>query len=141
VAVIDVATSREYLAGHIPGACFAIRSRLASKHRHLSDYDTLVLTSPDGRLAAIAAAEAEAVTGRPVKVLAGGTNAWRAAGYRLTEGAEYMLDERDDVYILPYEHATGVEEAMKAYLNWETALVPQVEADGSLRFRFVPPGP
>ncbi|MBL26413.1 MAG: thiosulfate sulfurtransferase, partial [Rhodospirillaceae bacterium] len=136
--VVDLSTSREHKSKHIPGAWFAIRSRFASSLPRLDIADTLVLTSPDGALAQVAAAEAEACVQAPVKVLDGGTAAWLAAGRPKESGLERMLDSRDDIYLLPYEHETEVEKAMKAYLSWETALVPQVEEDGSASFHYFP---
>ena len=41
-----------------------------------------------------------------------------------------MLDDTDDVYYLPYDHADRVEQAMRAYLTWEVALVGQLEREG-----------
>ena len=55
--VIDLDTSRRYAQGHIPGAWFAIRSRLAKDLGKLPKAETIVLTSPDGALARLAAAE------------------------------------------------------------------------------------
>ena len=49
--VIDLDTSRRYAQGHIPGAWFAIRSRLAEDLGKLPKAETIVLTSPDGALA------------------------------------------------------------------------------------------
>ena len=62
---------------------------------------TLVLTSRDGVLARLAAPELAAATVRPVRVLAGGTDAWRAAGQPLASGDEHMADAPIDVVISP----------------------------------------
>src|SRR4029077_2776865 len=82
--VVDLASSRDYLAGHIPGAWFAIRTRLGGALPKIPLGETLVLTSEDGALARLAAAEVEALVDIPVRVLAGGNAAWRAAGYALS---------------------------------------------------------
>src|SRR5205085_9553679 len=82
--VVDLALSRQHRQGHIPGAWFAIRARLAEALEKLPAAGELVLTSEDGRVARFAAAELR--TRRPVKVLAGGTAAWSAAGLRLDTG-------------------------------------------------------
>ena len=58
VTVIDLSRSPDYRKGHIPGAWFAIRSRLAHALAKISQHGTLVLTSEDGVLAGLAAAEA-----------------------------------------------------------------------------------
>ena len=87
--VVDLAPSRDYLAGHIPGAWFAIRTRLERALTKIPLGETLVLTSEDGVLARLAAAEAEALVDIPVRVLAGGNAAWRAAGYALIDAAPH----------------------------------------------------
>ena len=56
--VVDLSLSRDYLKAHIPGAWFAIRSRLARALAKIPPRGTLVLTSEDGVLAGLAAPEA-----------------------------------------------------------------------------------
>jgi len=70
--VVDLAMSRDYLAGHIPGAWYAIRTRLDRALKKIPLRGALVLTSEDGVLANLAAAEAKALTDAPVRVLTGG---------------------------------------------------------------------
>ncbi len=82
--VVDLALSRRYREGHIPGAWFAIRARLGQALGKLPSSGDLVLTSEDGALARFAAAEINAR--RPVKVLAGGNRAWSAQGLPLETG-------------------------------------------------------
>ena len=131
MAAVDLAGSRAYLAGHVPGAGFALRSRLDDALAGLTAAETVVLTSSDGRLARLAAAE----RGRDFAYLEGGTEAWIAAGMPLAEGEELMLDSTDDVWLRPYDRGGDVTQAMNAYLEWELQLVQQVEADGTARFR------
>ncbi len=123
--VVDFADSKTYADGHIPGAWFAIRSRLATAR--LPEADRYVFTSPDGRLARLAAADFD----RPAAVLEGGTQAWTGP---LESGAAHMADTPDDVWLKPYEQAGTVEENMQAYLDWETGLVEQLDRDGTTRF-------
>ncbi len=82
--VADLATSPVYHRGHIPGARFLLRSRFEQDFRNLPVASRLVLTSPDGVLARYAAPELAQATGRPVVVLAGGTDAWIRAGYSIS---------------------------------------------------------
>jgi hypothetical protein len=48
-----------------------------------------------------------------------------------------MLDETDDVYYLPYDHADRIQQAMRDYLTWEVALVEQLAREG-VRFPAFP---
>jgi rhodanese-related sulfurtransferase len=131
--VVDLAMSRDYLAGHIPGAWFAIRTRLDRALKKIPLRGTLVLTSEDGALASLAAAEAKSLVDAPVRVFTGGNAAWRAAGYPLSTDAQ-MADEAVDQWRKPYERSGDIKAAMNEYLAWEIDLLPRVERDGSLKF-------
>jgi rhodanese-related sulfurtransferase len=136
--VVDLDTSLAYRDAHIPGAWFAIRARFADSLPKLPPAGLLVVTSPDGLLARLAVPEAAKIVGRPVKFLAGGTAAWRAAGLPLATGEEHMADLPEDAWYKPYDRRAGVEAAMKDYLSWEVDLVAQIERDGDARFRIAP---
>jgi rhodanese-related sulfurtransferase/predicted metal-dependent enzyme (double-stranded beta helix superfamily) len=135
--VVDIEGSIAYRDGHIPGAWFAIRSRLAQSLPKLPGDGLLVLTSRDGVLAALAAAELEALAKRPVKTLAGGTAAWQRAGRPLASGEERMADGTLDAWSRPYDRGSDVADAMRAYLAWETGLLAQIARDGDARFRYI----
>jgi len=135
VAVIDVGTSRTYRNGHIPGAYWVIRSRIALDLAALSGFEQFVLTSPDDRLAHLAAEDLKAI--RPdaaVRVLSGGTSAWKNAGFPIEKGMNRALSMVDDVRYKPYEQATASEKAMTEYLDWEVGLVEQIKKDGTVVF-------
>jgi rhodanese-related sulfurtransferase len=132
--VVDLSLSREYLGAHIPGAWFAIRSRLDRAPAKIPLRGTVVLTSADGVLAALAVAEARALTTLPVRSLQGGNAAWRAAGLPLTEDDPRMADEPVDAWLKPYERADGAKQAMADYLAWETDLLPRIARDGCAKF-------
>jgi rhodanese-related sulfurtransferase len=136
--VIDLSLSRNYLAGHIPGAWFAIRTRLAQALQRIRIDEMLVLTSEDGVLAELAVSEAEALIKEPVRFLKGGNAAWRAAGQALSSEAK-MADEAVDQWRKPYERDGDAKAAMQDYLAWEVDLLPRIKRDGTLRFdRFRP---
>lgn len=130
VHLVDLASSLEYRRGHVPGAAYAVRSRLVQSLPKLERGRSLVLTSPDGVLARLAAPEAAASWAGPVSVLAGGTAAWRSADLAIETGATRMLDGTDDVYYLPYDQVDRLPQAMQDYLAWEIALVGQLAREG-----------
>ena len=131
--VVDLADSREHRAGHIPASRFAVRANMPGNLESLPEKAVIVLTSPDGVLARLAAADAGA-SGRDIKVLAGGTAAWVEAGHPLAKGLKDNLDEPDDVWVRPYDQGEGSEAAMRAYLGWEVELTKQIERDGTANF-------
>ena len=133
--VIDLATSLDYRAGHIPDAWFAIRARLADAIARWPATGDLVLTSPDGVLAALAAADLAAMTDREVYALDGGSAAWRAQGGAWVPGAEHLNEPAEDVWYKPYDRSHGIEDAMQAYLRWELNLPDQIARDGDAKFR------
>lgn len=137
VLVLDFGTSLQYRAGHIPGAFFAIRSRLPSHLQSLGSAP-VVCTSPDGVLARHAATDLALLLGREVRALEGGTSAWSAAGLLLEKGETRMLEPPEDVYYKPYDHKSQIEAAMQDYLQWEVALLEQIRRDPDCRFREFP---
>ncbi len=136
--VVDLALSRQHRQGHIPGAWFAIRARLAEALDKLPAQGDLVLTSEDGAIARYASAELD--TRRPVKVLAGGTAAWKAAGLPLETGMGRLASEPDDVALSARDRPADRERYMREYLAWEIDLVNQIARDSDCRFRLAPMG-
>ncbi|SMO96742.1 rhodanese-like domain-containing protein [Paracoccus laeviglucosivorans] len=131
--VADLARHAVYAKGHIPGAWFVSGPELARDIAGLPGDGPIVLTSPDGRIAAANLAVARAATDRPVHVLAGGTAAW-------TEGLSTELHEASqpiDAYKRPYEGTDNAREKMQAYIDWELGLVAQLANDGVSRFHVV----
>jgi rhodanese-related sulfurtransferase len=129
--VIDLADSKEFARGHVAGAWFAIRSRLPDDLGALPATKTIILTSTDGALAAIAAAE----LGGSACALAGGTKAWTDSGRPLESGADRMASPPDDIRLKAREQSGSVEAAMNEYLAWEIDLVNQMAADDDHRFK------
>src|SRR3954466_10291076 len=137
--VIDLDTSLKYRDGHVPGAWFAVRANLARTIPEMLKQQTgatrIVLVSPDGEIAALAAPEAtEIAGGLPVAILKGGIKAWHDAGLPIESGHVRMADPPTDVWYRPYDFKQDVEAAMRQYLDWEVDLVPQVKRDGDAAF-------
>ena len=139
MVLVDLATSMNYREGHIAEAWWAVRARLSEALPQLPAAGTLVLTSPDGRLAELASPEAAKLFAGAVKVLAGGTEAWRVSGRALASGEGRLASKPDDVWAKPYHRDLGVDDAMRQYLAWETNLIAQIERDGDAPFLAAPP--
>ena len=124
------------------GARFAVPDRLQSLTADLPSTQTVLLVSSDGVLARVVAAELAARTGRDVRAIAGGTEAWAAAGLPTGSGAEGVLTGDDDHWYSPYAHAHADHAArdagFRAYLAWELGLVAQLEREGEIGIRLIP---
>jgi len=134
--VIDFSTSLRFRAQHIPGAWWAVRSRLSEAREKIGNAERLVLTSEDGVLAQLAAPEAAALwPGAQLRFLEGGNAAWFAAGLPAQTGIERATTALDDVWYKPYDHSTDYEKHARDYLSWEVALVDQIKRDPAICFR------
>lgn len=133
--VLDVSPSPVYRAGHLPGARFAIRSRLDTAD--IPGTGPITLTSEDGVLARFAAAELAATTNRRVQVLDGGTSAWKAAGLQTETGVENWLHQPDDVVPSGWREADSElrKAGFRRYLSWELGLVGELDQDDTVPFK------
>ena len=117
-----------------------VRGAIAAARRaaRIGKVEELAFTSPDGVLARLAALDASTIPSAPVRVLAGGTAAWIAAGYPLERGTTRLASAADDIYYRPYDGKSQIEQAMKDYLDWEVALVEQIRREPYLAFKAPP---
>jgi rhodanese-related sulfurtransferase len=133
--VVDLDRSLAFRKRHIPGAHWGVRTRLKSLAAGLPEGRRIVVAATDPELAALGVMELESLLGRPVSALEGGTAAWVAAGFALEHTPETPADGACvDVWLRPYDRTSGVEAAMRAYLDWEVGLVAQIERDGDAPF-------
>jgi rhodanese-related sulfurtransferase len=132
--VIDIRSSMAYRDGHVAGASWSIRPRLARDLRDSAK--AVVLVADDRDMAALAALDlAEAGIG-DVAVMAGGFPAWTAEG----RATEVTSDVPSDAECVDFVfHTLGRNEgnldSARAYLAWEIGLVDQLDADERAVFR------
>ncbi|ATA21670.1 rhodanese-related sulfurtransferase [Gibbsiella quercinecans] len=132
--LLDFTTSANYVARHIPGAHWVIRSQLPLALENLPPAKRYVLTCGSSLLARYAVPEVATLTGKPVQLLAGGTLAWIAENRPLAKGEGQLAAPRIDRYRRPYEGTDNPREAMQAYLDWEFGLVEQLARDATHGF-------
>lgn len=137
--LFDVERRAPYQNRHAAGAWFAVPDQLEALVADLPKDQTILLTSSDGVLARIVAAELAARTGRDVRAITGGTQAWVAAGLPTDSGAARVLTGDDDYWFSPYHQPTQVQRdaGFREYLDWEVGLVAQLEREGDVGFRLV----
>lgn len=131
--IIDLSSYRDYQVGHLPGARWLTRSRLADALGPLPPGRSLLLVSPDGVLAELGYADVAGQTDRDVYVLEGGMQRWRKEGLPQEEGEGRPLHEPDDAFVKPFE-AKDREAAMRAYLGWEVGLLDAVQHHPAVHF-------
>lgn len=133
--VLDFTTSANYVARHIPGAYWLVRSQLRQALEVIPQGERYVVTCGSSLLARYAVPEVAALTGKQVQLLSGGTLAWIDAGLALEHGETHLATPRSDRYQRPYEGTDNSPAAMQAYLDWEFGLVEQLARDGTHGFK------
>jgi rhodanese-related sulfurtransferase len=137
VGVFDFAPSSSYAKEHIPGAWFALRSRLGLALDAVPSATRIVLTSTDGLASRFTYSDCSALTEKPVFLLDGGTDGWIDAGLWTERTQRKYASPPIDRYRRPYEGTDAPPDAMQAYLEWEFGLVAQLNRDGTHGFRVV----
>jgi rhodanese-related sulfurtransferase len=134
--ILDLANSKDFRKSHIPDALFCERHQIEDFTPDHRDKKFVILTSPDGLLAAVAARSLTSSDGRII-ALEGGTSAWVQAGYILVGGTGNLPNQPTDVYYRPYDLSETIEKAMQAYLDWEKDLIGRLADEPGVSFSYV----
>src|SRR5262249_25627369 len=121
--ILDVGSSLDFEAAHIPGAKWISRGWLEIEipRRFPDRGQAIVLTCSDGAQSIFGARALRRIGYVDVAVLSGGVRAWKAAGLPAETGLDARLVEANDVVLSP--SIRGSREDMQRYLDWETKLV------------------
>jgi len=134
--ILDLSDSLTYRREHVPGAHWGVRSR--PDEVVWPDSGRVVLYADDDRLAHLAAQSAAGLVDVEILVLAGGLDAWRAAGLPVQADDGKMAlatTATNDVWYKPYDTDDQVRAKMEEYLVWEVGLVDQINRDDTVHFR------
>jgi rhodanese-related sulfurtransferase len=132
--VLDMRSSQAFREGHVPGAKWALRPQLAAAATAFKGRP-VVLVADDVHAARLAAIDIHALGGGPISVLAGGMDAWTAAGHPQEASPNDPPDEgRKDYLFFTGQRHMGNKEHMRQYLEWEIGLVGQLDADERAAF-------
>jgi rhodanese-related sulfurtransferase len=123
MVVLDVGTSLDFEAAHLPGAKWISRGWLEIEipERFPDRRQAIVLTCSDGAQSIFAARALQRIGYTDVAALSGGVRAWSAAGFSTEAGLDARLVEPNDVVLSP--SIRGSREDMQRYLEWEAKLV------------------
>ncbi len=133
--VIDLRPAMSYRAGHIPQARWSIRPRLANVVAQ-GGAKVVVLVADEPAVAALAALDLAEAGCADVRLLAGGHEAWRAAGLPVVATPDDPADA-DCIDFLFFTHGRheGNAEAARQYLAWEIGLIAQLDVQERGAFR------
>ena len=135
-AAVAVMASADYRRAHPEEAVWAIRPRLDRLPASVLQASRIVVFAEDEAVGALAAADLAEIAGRPVALLDGGIAVWRAAGRSFAASPDDPPDkDRIDTIFWNHDRHAGNQEAMRAYLRWETELPGEIARDGLAGFR------
>jgi rhodanese-related sulfurtransferase len=138
-AAIFIGASADYREAHPEDAVWAIRPRLDRLPASVLQASRIVVFSDDEAAGALAAADLAGIVGGQVALVEGGIEAWQAAGRPFTASSDDPPDaERIDTIFWNHDRHAGNQEAMRAYLRWETELPAEVARDGLAGYRVGP---
>ncbi|HJR29086.1 MAG TPA: cystathionine beta-lyase [Pseudomonas sp.] len=128
VALIDLRPGMTCRKGRIAGSRWSIRPLLA---QHVADEQRpLVLLADDAQLAAFTAQELPEAQRAQVRLLDGGLDAWRAAGFSVQESPDTPSnDQCIDFLFFTHDRHSGNKDAARQYLAWEIGLLAQMSDD------------
>lgn len=126
--VLDLRPSMDYRRGHIPGAVWSIRPRIAQDIPKGST--RVVLVCDDALISRMAAHELMERTDLEVYQLEGGFKRWVAESRPVAASPNVPSDhEAIDYLFFVHDRHDGNLAAARKYLEWEQGLVAQLEPD------------
>jgi rhodanese-related sulfurtransferase len=122
LVLLDVSSSLEYEAAHVPGAKWLPRGWADIKVPELfaDRSKAIVVSCADGRQSIFAARQLKRAGYGDVRVLEGGLRSWNGAGFATASGLTDCLLPANDVVLSP--SIRGNKEDMQKYLDWEVKL-------------------
>jgi rhodanese-related sulfurtransferase len=135
-AAICVGASAEYRQAHPEGSVWAIRPRLDRLPPSVLKAARIAVFAEDDAVGALAVVDLAAIAAGPVALVRDGVSAWRAAARPLVASAGDPPDaDRIDYVFWNHDRHAGNDDAMRAYLRWETELPGEIARDGLAGFR------
>jgi rhodanese-related sulfurtransferase len=126
VQVLDLRSSISYRAGHVAGAAWTIRPRLAVD-AGAGVARTIVLDADDLGVAALAALDLKEAGAPDIRILRGDFEAWCSAGLPIEQSPDRPSDA-DCIDFLFFTHDRQRNpDAARQYLAWETGLLDRLD--------------
>jgi rhodanese-related sulfurtransferase len=137
VQIIDLRSSMAYREGHVPGAKWSIRPRIASAC--LDSQSTVVLISDQAGIAELAAIDLRERGFKDIRRLDGSSADWREAALPILASPDTPTDADciDYLFFTHRRHLGDLEDSRK-YLAWEVGLTDQLDEQERASFNIVP---
>jgi rhodanese-related sulfurtransferase len=131
--LLDLRSSAAYRSAHVEGALWTIRPRIGA---FAAAAKPIALLTDEVRIAQLAAIDLLEAGASDVRIVEGGIAACRAAGMPIVASPSQPPDaERIDFLFFVHDRHEGNKAAARAYLEWETGLVHQLDDVERATFR------
>ena len=139
LALADVDVSADYIKNRLPGALWGVRPRAQALLDALKGAPKIVLYSMHETRARLMAFDLQILTDKPIAILSGGREKWRAEGRPIekTPAATISKMERIDFLFWVHDRHLGNYQSARDYLDWEEQLPTQIEADGDATYNII----
>ena len=135
-AAVAIQPSAEYRKAHPEDSVWSIRPRLDRLPANVLRATRIAVFAEEEALGALAVSDLAEIAAGPVALVDGGIDAWRAAGRPFAASPDNPPDaDRIDYIFWNHDRHAGNQEAMRAYLRWETELPGEIARDGLAGFR------
>ena len=139
LALIDTDVSEDYVKDRLPGAVWGVRPRTQDLLNRMSDAKKFVLYSMHETRARLIAFDLQEITDKPIAILSGGRERWKAEGRPIEQTPQDTVPQEDRIDFLFWVHDRhlGNDQAARDYLAWEEQLPVQIEADGDATYNVI----
>jgi rhodanese-related sulfurtransferase len=132
--LLDLRAGMDYRKEHVEGATWAIRPRL--RDAGIAAGRTVALLADEPGVAQLAAIDLRELGLTDVRIVTGGHAACKAAGLALTSTPQLPADAQCiDFLFFVHDRHEGNKAAARAYLEWETGLLRQIDDQERASFR------
>lgn len=137
--LVDLRPSQRYSAGHLAGAIWAIRPRLAALAQRIGQREALLIAETP-EIARLAARDLREAGLKRIALVDGGYDALKRAGAAIEPNPQEPSPEAAiDFLQFVHDRHDGNLEASRRYLEWETGLLAQLDTQERAEFDLIGP--
>ena len=139
LALVDTDVSEDYVQDRLPDAVWGVRPRAQDLLNRMSDAKKFVLYSLHETRARLMAFDLQKMTDKPIAILSGGRERWKAEGRPIepTPRDTVLREDRIDFLFWVHDRHLGNDQSARDYLAWEEQLPAQIKADGDATYNVI----